>query len=113
MGNLRLSSKMKNISMQQLKEQRLTPAEKFVLETISGARSATTDLDGYILWYKNGTFIFHQNLKKGKLMVDTILQMILKEGFGLDYDEIQVLLNKLLYKFTNNGQLEVVMGNNI
>jgi len=39
-----------NISMQQLKEQRMTPAEKFVLETIKGAKPDEPSKNGKIVW---------------------------------------------------------------
>jgi hypothetical protein len=37
-----------NITMQQLKEQRATPAEKFVLEKIKGAKAGEADKNGSV-----------------------------------------------------------------
>ena len=110
MGNLQLSSDMEsNITMQQLKEQRLTPAEKFVLDTIKGAKASKPNENGTITWYKDDWWLFGQNFKSGDLYVNynTIWVVLVKE-YNLNNNEILSLLTKLLYKYTNNGQLKVI-----
>jgi hypothetical protein len=53
---------MSEISMQQLKEQRMSPAEKFVLDTIKGAKPSKADKDGSVNWYdKDGRFLLKQS----------------------------------------------------
>jgi len=97
-----------NISMQQLKEQRMTPAEKFVLETIKGVKANEPDEDGVVWWYKNGKCLFKQDFKNGFLDTeyDTFNSKLICE-YGLDYNESYRLLTRTLYKYTNNGQLKV------
>jgi hypothetical protein len=98
------------ISMQQLKQQRATPAEKFVLDTIKGVRPGEPDKDGSIYWIdgENDNRLFRQNFKNNYLWVsyDYILED-LKYHYGLSYDDMEQLLTKLLYKYTNKGQLKI------
>ena len=72
MGNLQLSSDMKNISMQQLKKQRLTPAEKFVLDIIMALTPSEPDYLGDVKWYKDGWFFLEQSFVSGNLFVNQI-----------------------------------------
>ena len=96
------------ISMQKLKQQRLTPAEKFVLDTIKGAKPRKPDEDGNIDWQKDGYWVFMQRFKENQLWINRIAILLLLEGrYNLKYDEIQQLLTKLLHKYTNNGQLKI------
>ena len=48
--------------MQQLKEQRMSPAEKFVLEKIKGAIPSEPDTYGSVNWYKDGGYL-HRTLE--------------------------------------------------
>ncbi len=98
---------MSEISMQQLKEQRLTPAERFVLETIKGVKAGEPDKDGSVNWYdKDGNWLFIQYFKYSFLMVhyDAIWTSLEKE-YNLKYYEIKELINNVMYKYTNNGLL--------
>jgi hypothetical protein len=98
---------MSEISMQQLKEQRVTPAEKFVLNTISGGEPDVPDEYGGIHWRnKDGGWLFVQDFKHGYLWVsDDIIWSVLQKQYGLNSSEIQQLINNVMYKYTNNGQL--------
>jgi hypothetical protein len=100
---------MSEISMQQLKEQRLTPAEKFVLGKISGARPTAPDVNGRVSWNgKDGEWLYIQGFKNGAIWVSyKYIWSVLEKEYSLSYDEIQQLLTKLLYKYTNNGQLKI------
>ncbi len=94
--------------MQQLKEQRLTPAEKFVLDKIKGAKPNEPDKDGNVRWYKNGKCLFKQDFKNGFLDTEyDAFNSKLIWKYRLYYNESYRLLTKILYKYTNNGQLKV------
>ena len=96
------------ISMQKLKEQRMSPAEKFVLNTIKGVKPRKPDEDGNIDWQKDGYWVFMQCFKENQLWINRITILLLLEGrYNLKYDEIQQLLTRLLHKYTNNGQLKI------
>jgi hypothetical protein len=97
---------MSEISMQQLKEQRLTPAEKFVLNKVNGAKACEPDGDGEIHWYKGDTLLFKQDFKYGYLWVNYFsIWAVLENHFSLKNFEIQRLINNVMYKYTNNGEL--------
>ncbi len=96
-----------NISMQQLKEQRLTPAEKFVLETIKGAKAGEPDKDGNVRWYKDEKCILRQVFSFNLLGVNYDAFMSKLRTDGLSYDESKRLITRLLHKHTNNGQLKI------
>jgi hypothetical protein len=100
---------MSEITMQQLKEQRLTPTEKFVLDKIKGAKASEPDEYGNITWCdKDGNWLFEQNFTSGNLWVNnSSVYAVLRMEYGLNYDEIIQLLTKLLYKYTNNGELKI------
>jgi hypothetical protein len=100
---------MSEISMQQLKEQRLTPAEKFVLDTIKGVKPDKPDEYDKIRWCdEDGRCLFRQEFKNGVLWVSYgYLGYFLKDNYNLNYDETKQLLGKLLHKYTNNGQLKI------
>ncbi len=92
--------------MQQLKEQRMTPAEKFVLNTISGGEPDAPDEYGCVRWYKNGNWLFGQAFKSGFLWVSyKHIWSVLNKEYSLSFYEIQQLINNVMYKYTNNGQL--------
>ncbi len=99
-----------NISMQELKEQRLTPAEKFVLDKVKGAKAGKPNENGDVSWYdKDGRWLFEQDFKSGRLWVENLsFYSVLRREYSLKNDEIDELLTKLLHKYTNNGQLKVV-----
>ena len=100
---------MEKITMQQLKQQRLTPAEKFVLNKIKGAKPSEPDEDGNIAWYKDSKWLFEQGFIGDYLWVTGgVIWLVLEKEYCLNYNEIQQLLSKLLYKYTNNGQLKVL-----
>jgi hypothetical protein len=97
-----------NISMQQLKEQRLTPAEKFVLDAISGVKPDVSDEYSNVRWYKNGNWLFTQFFGLGCILyVNSVFSDVLKKEYGFNNDEAKQLLTKLLHKYTNKGQLKV------
>jgi hypothetical protein len=98
-----------NISMQQLKQQRVTPAEKFVLDAIKGAKPNKPDEDGDVSWYdKDGRWLFEQDFKHGCLWVNYyIFCNVLENEYGITHREMSQFLSKLLYKYTNNGELVV------
>jgi len=97
---------MREISMQQLKEQRMTPAEKFVLEKIKGAKPSEPNENGSVWWYKNGKFLFCQAFKNGILWVSyKHIWSVLTKEYSLSFDEIQQLMKNVMYKYTNNGHL--------
>jgi len=100
---------MENISMQQLKEQRLTPAEKFVLETIKGVKPDNPDENDIIRWRDEyGRCLFRQEFKNNKLWLGyAYFGYNLEVRYGLNYDDSKQLLIKLLYKYTNNSQLKM------
>jgi hypothetical protein len=95
--------------MQQLKEQRMTPAEKFVLNTIKGAKPEEPDVYCDITWLnEGGSFVFKQCFSDRYLWVSwSYIRTVLKKEYGLNDDEIIKLLTKLLYKYTNNGELKI------
>ncbi len=95
------------ITMQQLKQQRLTPAEKFVLEAIKDVKPGRINQDGSVSWYsKDDKWLFGQDFDGGRLWIDDFhIWLVLKKEYHLNEIEIQQLLTKLLYKYTNNGQL--------
>jgi hypothetical protein len=102
-----------NITMQQLKEQRMSPAEKFVLDTIKGAKSSKPDKYGEINWFKNGECIFIQCFNDS-CFTDSYLWVSytsiwgkLKCDYSLNHGEIETLLTRLLRKYTNNGELQI------
>jgi hypothetical protein len=98
----------KNISMQQLKEQRMSPAEKFVLDTVKGVKAEQARPDGIVYWCKDGKLLVEQDFNGGHLWVSyKYIRSVLKEKYRLNDNEIIQLLTKLLYKYTNNGQLTI------
>jgi len=99
----------KNISMQQLKQQRMTPAEKFVLETIKGVKPSEANENGNVYWYKDRKWLFTQDFRNTNLCVGyTDIWDVLKKEHNLNHNEIQQLINNVMYKYTNNGQLTPV-----
>ena len=95
-----------NISMQQLKGQRLTPAERFVLDTIKGAKAGEPDEYGSVGWYKDGECLFIQEFKIGLLWVDYhVIWKVLNEEYTLNYGETGEFISNVMYKYTNNRQL--------
>jgi hypothetical protein len=97
-----------NISMQQLKEQRLTSAEKFVLDKIKGVKASEPDADGSVNWCKDGEWLFTQDFEDSCLYFSlTDINTPLRRYHSLSDDEIKQLLTKLLHKYTNNRQLKI------
>jgi hypothetical protein len=98
---------MSEISMQQLKEQRLTPAEKFVLNKVKGAKVSEPYGNGDVIWYdKDGELLFQQDFKNTTLWVSyTDIWFFLVKQYCLNYDETQRVIYNVMYKYTNNGQL--------
>ncbi len=93
--------------MRQLKEQRLSPACKFVLEIIKGMKAREPDKFGNVEWFdKDGKWILAQNFKYGCLWVMGYWVFLIK-GYGLNNEEIKQLLTRLLHKYTNNGILKI------
>ncbi len=101
---------MENITMQQLKEQRLTPAERFVLDKVNGAKASEVYGNGDVIWYgKDDGCLFTQDFNFSVLWVsDRYLCIVLVKDYGLKNYEIKQLLTNLLRKYTNNGQLKIL-----
>ena len=92
--------------MQQLKEQRLTPAERFVLDKVKGSEPKDPHTSSYVPYFKNGNILFSQDFYCGYLEVNYLLiWAVLENHFALKKFEIQRLINNVMYKYTNNGQL--------
>ena len=98
-----------SISLKELKKNRLTPAEKWLLERIEGIEPITDeDEDGSVRWFKGGEFLFEQNFKIGYLGVSYYgIWFFLFEKFALTYGETNDLLANLLYDYTDNGKLKI------
>ena len=95
------------ISLKELKKNRMTPAEKFVLEIIEGVKPKTNP-DGNVDWYKDGNWLFKQDFKNGYLWVSyNYIWSVLRNEFGLNYDEIQELIKNVMYDYTNKGKLTI------
>jgi len=99
---------MSEISMQKLKEQRLTPAEKFVLDKIKSVKASEPYKNGDVIWYKDSEWLFEQDFKHGLLWVNNLfIYVTLENKYNLNDGEIIQLLTRLLHKYTNNGQLKI------
>ena len=95
------------ISLKELKKNRLTPAEKFVFDTIEGAKP-TTYPGGDVFWVKDGDWLFTQDFDVGYLSVSyPNIRSVLEVKFGLSRTESQELLTNLLYDYTDNGKLKI------
>jgi hypothetical protein len=95
-----------NISMLQLKEQRMSPAERFVLETIKGAKASKPCKNGDVWWYnKDGKWLFRQGFGSGYLFVSNNIYSFLLKEYNLKSNEIEQLIKSVMYKYTNNGEL--------
>ena len=97
-----------SISLKELKKNRLTPAEKWVLEAIDGIEPKIYS-NGDVNWYdKNDERLFTQHFKNGYLYVSfDNIWLVLEEDFGLNDNEIEDLLTNLLYDYTDNGKLKI------
>jgi hypothetical protein len=106
-----IDNKIKELEKQieELKEQKqLTPSERFVLKTISGAKAKQPDVCGNVMWYKDGVGLFTQVFNSGELQVSyTNITYRLRSRHGLNNGEIEQLLTNLLCDYTNNGQLKI------
>jgi len=99
---------MGEITMQKLKEQRMTPAEKFVLETIKDAKPEESN-GKCICWYnKDGEWIFTESFQNSALFLSTDISGVLDVVYDLNCGEITQLINRMLHKYTNNGQLDII-----
>ena len=97
------------ISLKELKKNRLTPTEKWVLKRIEGAEPTTLS-NGNVEWRKDGKLLLKQDFKKGYLWVSyDRIWGVLGEKFGLKDNEIIELLTNLLYDYTNNDKLKVML----
>ncbi len=95
--------------MRKLKEQRLTPADKFVLDKVKGVKPDESSKNTNIAWHKDGEWLFSQDFKCGVLVVNyNCIWGVLKKEYGIQYSEIQQLIKNVMYKYTNNGQLRVI-----
>ena len=95
--------------MQQLKEQRMTPAEKFVLDVIKDIRPTKPDSLGDVKWYKDDKWVLVQSFGGGYLWVSyDYIRSVLEVDYCLNNSEITQLLTKLLYEYTNNGKLKIL-----
>ena len=95
------------ISLKELKKNRLTPAERWVLERIDGCVPKTYS-NGVVYWYKDGKHLFTQDFKNGYLWVSyKYIWSVLEEEFGLNYNEIQELIKNVMYDYTDKGKLKI------
>jgi len=97
---------MENITMQQLKQQRFSQPTKFVNDTIKDVESGSLS-DGCMYWFKDGVALFAKDFKNRFLCVWSDITLILKNEYNLSYSEIEQLLTKLLYEYTDNGNLKI------
>lgn len=95
------------ISFKELKKNRLTPTEKWVLETIDGVEPITQP-NGKVDWYKDGNYLFTQYFQDGYLDVVYSIWWGKDGEFGLSYNEMVELLTNLLYDYTDNGKLTII-----
>ncbi len=87
----------------------MSPAEKFVLEKIKGVKADEPSKNGDVVWRnKYGSVFVEKQAKQLLIVSNKNICRRLSEEYTLSYDEIQQLLTKLLYKYTNKGQLEVI-----
>jgi hypothetical protein len=97
-----------NISIQKLKGQRLTPAEKYIHSKINGVKPYVVD-NGNVFWMGDDSFcMFAQRFKDGLLTVNYWNLIDHMGYFNLELSEIMVLFNKILYKYTDNGNLKII-----
>lgn len=96
------------ISLKELKKNRLTPTEKWVLETIEGVKPKTNSY-GNVEWYnKDGEWLFTQGFWYGELVVSFhSIWSVLERKFSLKHTEIQELINNAMYDYTDNGKLKI------
>lgn len=86
----------------------LSPAEKWLLETIEDAESITQPNGDVVWWFKDGDWLFKQDFKKRYLWVSSPnIGLPLHMVFGLSIPEAEELLAKLLYDYTDNGNLKI------
>ena len=96
-----------SISLKELKKNRLTPAEKFVLETIDGVKPKKLP-NGNVSWYKDDRCLFAHQFKYDCLSVSYLyIWKVVREEFGLKSDEVFDLLTNLLYDYTDKGKLKI------
>jgi hypothetical protein len=109
--NERLTNIEKQLSELQEKvdgvnEGELTPAEKFLLDTIEGVKVEKSDKYGDVSWFKDGKFLFRQEFKHRKLLVDyDVIWSVLRTKYGVKDFNIRQLINKVMYAYTCNGKL--------
>jgi hypothetical protein len=96
---------MGEITMQQLKEQRLTPAEKYVLDAIKGVKAREPDKFGDVSWYKDTDCLLKQDFTNKLLWVSLNIWSVLRKEYSLDTVGVRQLINNVMSKYTNNGQL--------
>ena len=97
------------ISMKELKKNRLTPAEKWVLERFDGVDQKTNP-DGIVYWYnEDSEWLLAKDFECNNLNINYYdIASVLEKEFGLNDNEIQELLANLLYDYTDNGRLKIV-----
>jgi hypothetical protein len=84
----------------------LSPAEKFLIDAIEGVKPSEPDVDGCVVWFKDGEWLFVQDFKFNTLWVrNKKIWSVLEYKYGLNYNEIKQLINNVMYEHTNNGQL--------
>ena len=95
--------------MQKLKEQRVAPIKKIIIETIKDTKESTPGIFGEICWYsKDNIWLFSQDFGNCKLWVGGIFGLVKStHNYNVIDKEMIQLLTKLLYEYTNNGQLEI------
>ena len=97
-----------SISLKELKKNRLTPAEKWLLERIDSAEPEIQP-SGVVRWYnkdEDEELLFIQDFEKGYLWVSyQHIWKVLYNEFGFNDNEIQELIKNVMYDYTNNGEL--------
>ena len=90
-----------------LSKKDISPAEKWVLETIDGVKPTKLS-SGNVDWCKDGEWLFNQDFTYGRIDVSFCsIWKVLRDEFGLSNNENQELLTNLLYDYTDNGKLKI------
>ena len=95
-------------SLKELKKNRLTPTEKWLLERTEGAKPIRLST-GNVDWCdKDYKWLFEQDFVGGKLTVIRLnITYYLEKEFDLNDNEIFDLFTNLLYDYTDNGKLKI------
>lgn len=97
-------------SLKELKKNRLTPTEKWLLERTEGAKPIRLST-GNVDWCdKDYKWLFEQDFENSHLVVSLFnIVLGLNIEFGLNDNEIIDLLTNILRDYTDNGKLGVIV----